>query len=419
MNKEDIKLVFRLAIHGLYTNKGRTVLTAMGIIIGIATIIIVLSTGRGLQAFIDDQISQFGTNTIEVEMKIPSVSNMEMASSFVGGAEVTTLKVADFEALKKLPNIKAYYAGTFGQYKSVYKNETNRSTIFAVSSGMPEVDLQVKMAGGRFFTEREDKAQARVVILGQKVKKDLFVDENPIGKSIKINHISFKVIGLMEPRGMISILDYDKMIFMPLTTAQKQLLGINHVMYGFVTVEDMNRVDETVAGITEMMRRLHGLPANEPDKYDFRVTSMKEAMEMAGTVTFGVTVLILLIAGISLIVGGVGIMNIMYLSVVERTREIGLRKAVGATSGMIQSQFLVEASLITVLGGIIGVILGTIIVYLLRFILALNGYNFEMSIGVDSIFVGLFSATIFGILFGLYPARKASTLSPVDALRFE
>lgn len=419
MNEKDLKLVFHLAWHGLLTNRGRTILTTVGIIIGIATIVIVLSAGRGLEKFVNDQISTFGADTIEVEIKIPSVSDLEMASSFVGGVEVTTLKVDDFEALKELPNVKNYYAGTLGQYKSVYKNKTSRSMIFAVTSGFPEVDLEMKIADGRFFNEREDKAQAKVVVLGPEVKEDLFGDEDPVGKTVKINQINFKVIGVTETRGNIMYFNFDKMIYMPLTTAQKQLLGIDHVMYGFLSVYDTTRSDETVAEITSMMRRRHGIPPNEPDKEDFRVTSMREAMEIVGTVTFGMTLLVLLVAGISLIVGGVGIMNIMYLSVVERTREIGLRKAIGASNGIIRLQFLVEAVMITVMGGVIGVFAGAVVVTLLGFLSALQGYSFEMSISMDSVVVGLFSAIIFGLLFGLYPARKASALSPVDALRWE
>lgn len=419
MNDKDLKLVSHLALQGLLTNKGRTVLTTLGIIIGIATIVIVLSAGRGLEKYINDQVSTFGADTIEVEIKIPSVSDVEMSSSFVGGAEVTTLKVDDFEALSTLPNVKDYYAGTLGQFKSVYKNNSNRSLIFAVTSGLPNVDKEMKIAEGRFYTEREERSQAKVVVLGPEVKEDLFGDESAVGKNIKINQVSFKVIGVTEDRGNMMYFNFDKMIYMPLLTAQKQLLGIDHVMYGFMSVYDTTRTDETVAEITAMMRRRHGLPPNEPDKDDFRVTSMKEAMEIVGTVTFGMTLLVLLVAGISLVVGGVGIMNIMYLSVVERTREIGLRKAIGASNGIIRLQFLVEAIMITVMGGVIGVIFGSVIVTVLGLVSALQGFPFEMSISLDSVGVGLFSAVIFGVLFGLYPARKASELAPVDALRFE
>jgi putative ABC transport system permease protein len=419
MNKEKLKLVFDLAVHGLKTNKGRTILTTIGIVIGIATIVIVLSAGRGLEKYILDQIEAFGADTIEIEIKIPSVSDVEMASSFVGGVEITSLKVDDFEAAKKLPNVDNYYAATLGQYKSVYKNKTVRSTIFATTASLPEVDTEMKIAEGRFFTEREDKTQARVIVLGPEIKEDLFGTENAIGKTIKINQISFKVIGVTEARGSVMYFSFDKMVYMPLVTAQKQLLGIDHVMYGFLSVHDTERTEETVADITNIMRRRHGLPPNEPEKDDFRVTSMQEAMEIMGTITFGMTLLVLVIAGISLVVGGVGIMNIMYLIVAERTREIGLRKAIGAADSLVQAQFLLEAVLITVGGGIIGIILGSVIVALIEIIATLQGYAFQLSISLDSVLLAFASAITFGVLFGLYPARKASKLSPVDALRYE
>ncbi|MFC1747825.1 ABC transporter permease [Pseudomonadota bacterium] len=419
MNKNDLKLVFDIAIQGLKTNMGRTILTTIGIVIGIATIVIVLSAGRGLELFINEQIETFGADTIEIEIKIPSVSDVEMISSLVGGAEVTTLKVDDFEAVKKLPNVDNYYAATLGQYKSVYKNKNKRSTVFAVTASLPEIDKEMKIANGRFFTEREDKGQAKVVVLGPEVKEDLFGPENALGKSIKINQVSFKVIGVSEPRGSMMYFNFDKMIYMPLITAQKQLLGINHVMFGFLSVHDTEKTEETVADINTMMRRRHGLPPNDPEKDDFRTTSMAEAMEMIGTVTFGMTLLVLVIAGISLVVGGVGIMNIMYLSIAERTREIGLRKAIGASNSLIRNQFLLEAVLITVAGGIIGIILGSIVVILFGIVAAVQGFDFQLSITLDAILLAFGSALTFGVLFGLYPARQASKLSPVDALRYE
>jgi putative ABC transport system permease protein len=419
MNKSKTKLVFSIALQGLRANKGRTILTTIGIIIGIATIVIVLAAGRGLENYIFDQIQAFGSDTIEIEVKIPSVSDLEMASSIVGGAEVTTLKVDDFEAVKKLPNVNDYYAATLGQYKSVYKNQTNRSTIFGTTASMPNIDRELKIVEGRFFTEREDKAQARVVVLGPEVKEDLFGTENAIGKTIKINQVNFKVIGITEARGSVMYFNFDKMIYMPLTTAQKQLLGINHVMFGFLSLYDTERTEETVAEINSIMRRRHSLPPNDPDKDDFRTTSMQEALEMVGVITFGMTLLVLAIAGISLIVGGVGIMNIMYLSVVERTREIGLRKAIGASNGLIKAQFLVEAILITAIGGVIGIIIGALIIVLIGIIASLQGFDFQMGLTLDAVLLALFAALLFGVLFGLYPARKASELSPVEALRYE
>lgn len=419
MNKFNIKLIADIAIQGLRTNKGRTLLTTLGITIGIATIVIVLTAGRGLEKFIFEQIETFGADTIEVEIKIPSVSDTEMIASFIGGAEVTTLTVEDFEALKDLPNIDDYYAAILGQYKSVYKNKSNRSMVYAITPSVANIDKELQLAEGRFFNDREDRGQARVVVLGSSIKNDLFGTEDAIGKSIKMNQISFKVIGVAEPRGSYAYFDYDKMIYMPLNTAQKQLLGINHVMFGFLTMHDTTRADETVNDINTLMRRRHGLPPNNPEKDDFRTTSMQEALEIVGVVTFGMTLLVIAIAGISLVVGGVGIMNIMYLSVVERTREIGLRKAIGATNSTIQYQFLLEAIIITALGGVMGIALGWIIIIIIDIISQIQGFNFDMRISLDAILIGFGAAITFGILFGLYPARKASELSPVDALRYE
>lgn len=406
-------------MQGLKTNRGRTMLTTLGIVIGISTVVVVLSAGRGLESYIMDQIETFGADTVEIEFKIPNVSDAEMASAFVGGAEVTTLKIDDFEAIKKMENVDDYYVAIMGQYTSSYKNNTNRSLIFAVSASLIEIDRELKMAEGRFFTDREDKAQAKVVVLGPEVKEDLFGDEDAIGKNLKINRVNFKVIGVTEPRGSYTYMNFDKMIYMPIITTQKQMMGIDHVMFGFLTLHDPSRTDETVAEMTSIMSRRHGLPPNDPDKADFRVTSMKEAMDMVGTITSAMTLLVLVIAGISLVVGGVGIMNVMYLSVVERTREIGLRKAIGASNGLIKTQFLLEAIIITGLGGVIGVILGGALVVLIDTVARLQGYDFGMTITWDAVMAALAAAVVFGLLFGLYPARKAAGLSPVEALRYE
>jgi len=419
INFSELKLVLDLAIQGLKTNKGRTVLTTLGIVIGIATIVIVLSAGRALENFVMDEIEVFGADTIQIEVKIPNVSDTEMVASMVGGAEVTTLKTEDFEAVKKLENVDDYYAGILGQFKSVYKNNVERTYIFGATPSMFEIDQEFKIQKGRFFNEREDKSQSRIVVLGSEIAHDLFNGEDPIGKSIKINRISFKVVGVTEPRGSYAYFNWDKMIYMPLKTAQKQLLGIDHVIYGFVTVNDTERIDKTTQDMINVMSKQHDLHPADIDKHDFRVTSMKEAMEIIGTVTFGMTLLVLAIAGISLIVGGVGIVNIMYLSVLERTREIGLRKAIGAPNAIIKAQFLAEAIVITGVGGIIGIIIGGIIVLAIGLGARLQGFDFGLTITLDSVVLALFAALLFGVLFGLYPARKAAGLKPVDALRYE
>jgi putative ABC transport system permease protein len=419
MNKNNFKLSLSLAIQGLRTNKLRSILTTIGIIIGIATIIIVLAAGRGLKTFVLKQLETFGADTIEIEIKVPSTSDLEMAATMLGGAEVTTLKKEDFEAINKLPNISDFHCGILGQFKSVYKNKDKRTFVLAITDGMPRVEKDFEMQKGRFFTEKEEKSMARVAILGSEIKEDLFGNENAIGKTIKINQTSFKIIGVAKPRGMVFFMNYDKMVYLPLKTAQKLLLGIDHVLYGLVIMKDPKKVDETVEEIRSLLRKRHNIQGNNIDKDDFRVTSMQEALEIINTVMFAITLLIFAVAAISLIVGGVGIMNIMYLTVLERTREIGLRKAIGAPNKLIQKQFLYEAIIITIVGGIIGIIIGWILVTLIEFGAAMNGFEFDLKVTFDAILIGIISSLIFGVVFGMYPARKAANLNPVDALRWE
>lgn len=417
--KNKLKLILNLSLSALKTNKGRTALTAIGIIIGITTIVVVLSAGRGLEDYIMEQMESFGSDTIQIEIKIPHISDTEMLRSFVGGAEITTLKNDDFQAMTELENVDDYYASILGQFRSVYRNQDINTTILATTAGIIGIDRDLKIAQGRFFTAREEKSQEKVVVLGPEIKEDLFGGEDAVGKTIKINHINFKVIGIIESRGTVFAMNFDKMIYVPLKTAQKQIMGIDHVLYGFVTVNDTMHINETVNDIQILLRRRHGIAPNEPEKDDFRVTSMQEALEIIGIVTFGITLLVLAIAAISLVVGGVGIMNIMYLTVVERTKEIGLRKALGASNSLIKNQFLAEALLITTAGGIIGVILGSMTVLLIAWITKINGYDINLTITLDAVLLGFGSSLVFGVLFGLYPARKAARLSPTEALRYE
>ena len=418
------------AVKAMKANKVRTGLTVLGMVIGIASVIIVFSAGEGINSLIVGQIESFGSSDmIETEIKVPSTSKqtseVEGGMNMAMGVQVTTLNLEDMEDITKLPNIVDGYAGLMGQEAVSYENELKKSFLLGVTSGFINLDSS-EIDYGRFFSESEDKSLSQVVILGYKMKEKLFGDSDPIGKSIKIRKKKFRVIGVLKERGAVMTIDFDDFVYVPIRTYQKKIMGIDHVMYMMHQVKDKGLVEDTQEEMRYILRENHDLPhpGKATDwmgapKDDFRVVSMTESMEIMETVTGAITILLLAIVAISLVVGGVGILNIMYVVVTERTSEIGLRKAVGATYRSIMSQFLLEAVLITILGGIIGIILGVVISYLISFGANSYGLDWDFSIPIKAFVTALSFSTIFGILFGVYPARKAARLDPIEALRRE
>ncbi|EKD58815.1 MAG: hypothetical protein ACD_56C00045G0006, partial [uncultured bacterium] len=398
---------------------GRTVLTLVGIVIGITSVMVIMSGGKGLQDYVLGQFESYGNDTIQIETKVPSTGKTS-ASNATGqamGIQITTLKVSDGEEIAKLPNVVGYAAGTIGQELVSYKSENKRAMLYGNGAELPKIDRAVKLSAGNFYTQEEDDNLAQVVVIGEDIKNIFFGSENPIGKDIKIKGMNFKVIGVAAERGTVAFFNYDELIFIPVQTLQKKILGIDYVRYITVRVEDANKVDVTAADISELLGRIHR--ANKPEQEDFSVTTMKEAQKMVNDVFGTINILLLALTSISLVVGGVGIMNVMYVSVVERTFEIGLRKSVGAKSADILKQFLLEAVIITLIGGMAGMFLGFLFTFLFSYIFTLLGFDLNLSVTLNSILVGVgFSATT-GIIFGFYPAYKASKLSPMEALRKE
>jgi len=415
----ELVVSIRMAFKNLRTNVGRTVLTLVGVVIGITSVIIVSSTGQGVKNFVLGQIENFGTDIIQVEVKVPATgkASTQNAIGQASGIQITTMKIEDGKALGKLPNVAAYVPGTMAQERASYENINKRSFIFGVGSQYAQIDKNTKLAEGSFFTQAEDDSLAQVAIIGSNVKDSFFGNDNPLGKTIKIKDQNYKVIGLVEPRGAVAGFNYDDIIYIPVQTVQKKILGIDYIRFVMIKVKDEKLIDVTAEDLTDEMRRLHDI--TDQNKDDFGVTSIKEAQNTIAKVFGTINILLLALTSISLIVGGVGIMNIMYVSVTERIYEIGLRKAVGAKTSDILKQFLLEAIFITLFGGIVGIFMGFLLTFLLSYIFSLLGFNLQLSATLQSIITATVFSVAVGIIFGYYPARKASQLTPMDALRKE
>jgi len=412
-------LSIKLALHNLTNNVGRTVLTLVGIVIGIMSVIVVSSSGQGLKNYVLGQFDSFGTDVIQIETKVPATGKTSTANAQgqAQGIQITTLKVSDGEELSKLPNVASYSPGTIGQEIASHKGANKRVMIFGVGANYPEVDKAVKAQEGIFYDEAQDNSLSQVVVIGPDIRDILFGSEDAIGKSIKIKGMDFRVIGVLEKRGTVTFINYDEMIYMPVQTLEKKILGIDYVRFITLRVKDENLIDVTVADINDTLRRIHR--TYKPEQEDFSVTTIKEAQTMVEDIFGTINILLLALTSISLIVGGVGIMNVMYVAVVERTFEIGLRKAVGAKSSDIRNQFLFEAIFLTIAGGIVGIILGYLISLGFSFIISLLGYKLNFALTLNSIVIAVGFSAATGIIFGYYPAWKASKLSPMEALRRE
>ncbi|OGY42573.1 MAG: hypothetical protein A2Y67_02665, partial [Candidatus Buchananbacteria bacterium RBG_13_39_9] len=372
---QQIQKSIEIAKAAILRHKLRAVLTILGITVGITAVIVVLSAGKAIEFFITSQITQFGTDWIQVEVKVPATAHtsVENAGGMAQGITITTMKEKDAEEIKKDPNIVDVYAGSVGQEVVTFEDKNKIAMIFGVTEGFQRVDTGV-VAAGRFFTDSEDKGLARVVVLGSRIKETLFGDQDAIGRTIKIKKYNFKVIGVMAERGSAGVFSMDDLIIMPLRSLQKLILGVDYVSFILGNMKDKTMGEQTVEDLTILVRDLHDI--SDPRLDDFAITTADQAMDMMAVVTGAIRILLCALACISLVVGGVGIMNVMYVSVTERTFEIGLRKALGATKDNILNQFLVEAVIITFLGGILGIILGIIITWLISFI-ATNFLGFQ------------------------------------------
>ena len=427
----DLYHLSKTAVRSMTANKVRTALTALGMIIGITAIMIVFSAGEGIRQLLNSQIESFGTNIIHTEIKVPTnknKGNMDHgdAIAVAQGTQVTTLKLSDMEEIKKLPYVTGAYGVVMGQDLATYGAYRKKVSLMGVSPSYINIDKS-EIDQGRFFNDAQDKSLAKVAVIGSKIKDDFFGNENPLGKEIKIGKNKFEIIGTIKPRGSGMGVDYDTYVYTPIRTMQKRVLGIDYLLYMETTLDDMSKQYLVADEMRQILRTNHDInPDTDPktgqlltNKDDFRVVTMEEMLSILGTVSSAITYLLLGIVAISLLVGGVGIMNIMYVIVSERTREIGLRKAVGAKLNDILGQFLLESIFITLFAAIVGIVLGTGIAFLIAIIAQSQNLAWQFVMPLRAYVTAVSFSIIFGVIFGLLPARKAAKMDPITALRNE
>lgn len=412
MNYQNL---FKIAIRAIAANKMRSFLTALGIIIGIASVITMLAIGQGSKASIKANITEMGSNMIMIHPGADMRGGVRQDAS-----SMETLKQTDYQAIKDECNYISAISPTVssnGQW--INGNNNTQSSIYGVNQDYLTI-RQLKIADGEMFTDTDIKAAAKVCILGQTVVDYLFPDgSDPIGRVVRFNSIPFRVIGVLQKKGYNSMgMDQDDLVLAPYTTVMKRILAqtyLSEIVCSAITEEASEPAQDQ---ISQILRRTHKLKdateTTEGDEDDFNIRSQEEISSMMNSTMSTITILLGSVAGISLIVGGIGIMNIMYVSVTERTREIGLRMSVGARGVDILNQFLIEAILLSVTGGIIGVILGvSISVSLQQFL------HVATQIEPWSIIMSFAVCTFTGVFFGWYPAKKAARLDPIEAIRYE
>jgi putative ABC transport system permease protein len=405
----NLKNLLKIAVRALVRNKLRAFLTMLGIIIGVASVIAMLAIGEGAKRNIQDEMSSMGTNLI---MIMPNMQQRGGVS--LGASSSMVLKMTDVEALRNeataLSEVSPQVSAN-GQV--IYGNQNTQTSVYGVTEEYLSI-RKLTIENGRIFNSNEVRSMSKVCILGQTVVENLFGEgSDPVGLTLRIKNLPFQIIGVLEDKGESGMgQDQDDLILAPYTTVQRRLAAIDYINGIYASAVTEEKSAQAIEEVTEILRRTHKLKESEED--DFRVMSQSELMETVSSITDILTYLLGAIAGISLLVGGIGIMNIMFVSVTERTREIGLRMSIGGRGQDILRQFLVESIILSILGGALGVIFGYLIA---------KGAGSLMDsptvITSQSVILAFAVCFAIGVFFGWYPARKAASLNPIDALRYE
>lgn len=401
--------LFKIAVRALANNKLRGFLTMLGIIIGVASVITMLAIGQGSKKSIQAEISEMGSNMIMIQPGGDMRGGVRQSAD-----NMETLKLKDYEDIvNETRYVSAVSPSVNSSGQAIYGANNTPTSVYGISPGYMEI-RRYKVQDGEMFTEQDINTAAKVCLVGKTVVDNLFPNgENPIGKIIRFQKLPFRIVGVLESKGYNSMgMDQDDLILAPYTTIQKKILAITHLQRITCSALKEEYTEQAIDEITEILRRNHKLKDSDDD--DFTIRSQQELSSMLTSTTDMMTVLLAAVAGISLVVGGIGIMNIMYVSVTERTREIGLRMSIGAKGIDILAQFLIESVLISVTGGLIGVFLGVGSSLLVNIVA-----HFPIYIQPWSVLLSFIVCTATGIFFGWYPAKKAALLDPIEAIRYE
>lgn len=419
-----MKKYFKQAWRGISASKSRTFLTTLGIMIGIGTVILVLSAGEGFKSYINAQIDAFGSNSVIIETVVPASTKARNggaaqdggSSSANNAVPIKTFKNKDINDIKNLNNVQNAYGAALGQQVVTYGNVSKNIFIFGADASRFDID-KGEIASGRPYSEEEDSALAQVAVLGHDIAIDLFGENDPLGKYVRVGSYNFEVIGVYARRGSFGYSNDDEQVFIPISTLQKKILGIDYLFYGVAELVDNNKAETTGLDIADLLRRNHFI--TDINKDDFKVQTQAQSMDTFNTILSAVTFLLIAIAAISLIVGGVGVMNIMYVVVTERIAEIGLKKALGATNKDILYEFLIESILLTCIGGVVGIIGGSLFSFIIAKVVQSQGIAWAFSVPLYGIILSVSVSMIIGIIFGVFPARNAAKLNPIEALNKE
>jgi len=411
------KSTLAIAMKSLVAHKGRSALTILGVVIGVMAIVIIVAVGRGAEGLIANEITSLGADIVWIEPGREPSGPTDFTSTLLSN----TLKTKDIEALQNksnVPGLKDVAPAVIVPGNVSYMGETYKPTIFGWSAGFFGNVFDIQVEEGFYFDETAIDNNERVAVIGASVKDELFGESPAVGENIRVRDKNFRVIGILPDKGQVMFFDIGEVVLIPYTTAQSQLLGTDYYNEVWVQAENVEAVPTLMLDIEQALRERHGI--TDPEKDDFYLLTQQNLLDQVGSVLDIITVLIAAVVAISLVVGGVGVMNIMLVSVTERTREIGLRKAVGATESDITKQFLFEAVILTAVGGIIGIVIGTLLSLIITIVFSrVVGVEWIFSFPVAATLLGLAVSSIVGIIFGFYPAKQAARKSPIEALRYE